>query len=196
MQGVPVQAGGTTVFTARLINAKGWSKGIELDLNARPLEGLRLGGSIGLLDTEYTNDFIPNNPNTGRLFGKGNQFTRAPHFSGTIDAEYRVALGGVALTLGSDWSYRTGQYFTVNAQETDPAANDYAVSRYQRQAGYALGNARIALSDPDGRLELQLFVRNLTDKKYKILTFGTQQGARLTTYGERRTYGAALTAKF
>jgi iron complex outermembrane receptor protein len=196
VQGVPVQAGGTTVFTARLINAKGWSKGIELDVTARPVSGLRLTGNLGLLDTEYTDNFIPNNPNTGALFGKGNQFTRAPHFSGVIDAEYTVPLGAVNLSLGTDWSYRTKQYFTVNAQETDPAANDYLVSRYQRQTGYALGNARIALSDRDERLSLQLFVRNLTDRKYKILTFGTQQGARLTTYGERRTYGAALSARF
>ena len=196
VQGVPVSAGGTTVFTARLINAKGWSKGLELDVTARPVNGLRLAGSIGLLDTEYTDDFIPNNPNTGALFGKGNQFTRAPHFTGNIDAEYSVPVGDWAVSLGSDWSYRTNQYFTVNAQETDPAANDYLVSRYQRQAGYALGNARLVLSAPDDALEFQLFVRNLTDKNYKILTFGTQQGARLTTMGEPRTYGASVTARF
>ena len=196
VQGVPVQAGGTTVFTARLINAKGWSKGLELDITARPTRQLQIGGSIGLLDTEYTDNFIPNNPNTGLLFGKGNQFTRAPHFSGTISADYTVPIGGLSATLGTDWSYRTSQYFTVNAQETNPSANDYLVSQYQRQTGYALGNARLSIGDPDGRLELSLFVRNLTNKHYKILTFGTQQGARLTTYGEPRTYGAALSAKF
>lgn len=196
VQGVPVQAGGTTVFTARLINAEGWSKGLELDVHARPVRGMRLSASVGLLDTEYTDDFIPNNPNTGLLFGKGNQFTRAPHVSATFDGEYSVPLGAVNLTLGSDWSWRSSQYFTVNAQETDPAANDFLVSRYQRQQSYALGNARIAISDRDDRLELQLWVRNLTDKHYKILTFGTQQGARLTTFGEPRTYGAAVTARF
>ena len=196
VQGVPVSAGGTTVFTARLINAEGWSKGVELDVTARPFDGLRIAGTIGLLDTKYTDDFIPNNPNTGLLFGKGNQFTRAPHFTSTIDIDYRVPVGAWSLGLGTDWSYRTGQYFTVNAQETDPDANDYNVSRYQRQKGYALGNARVSVLSPDDRLEFQLFVRNLTNKHYKILTFGTQQGARLGTYGEPRTYGAALTAKF
>jgi iron complex outermembrane receptor protein len=196
VQGVPVSAGGTTVFTARLINAEGWSKGLELDVAARPIDGLRIGGSIGLLDTKYTDDFIPNNPNTGLLFGKGNEFTRAPHFTGNIDAEYTVLLGGLDLTFGTDWSYRTSQYFTVNAQETDPAANDFNVSNYQRQKSYAIGNARIGVSDADDRLEFQLFVRNLTNKNYKILTFGTQQGARLTTLGERRTYGASVSAKF
>ena len=48
----------------------------------------------------------------------------------------------------------------------------------------------------DGDLELQLYVRNLTDKTYKILTFGTQQGARQTTYGDPRTYGVTLSKKF
>lgn len=196
VQGVPVSAGGTTIFTARLINAKGWSKGVELDVAARPIAGLRIAGSVGLLDTNYTDDFIPNNPNTGLLFGKGNQFTRAPHFTGNIDAEYSFPVGGWDIAIGSDWSYRTSQYFTVNAQETDPAANDYLVSRYQQQAGYALGNARLSLSAPGDRLEFQLFVRNLTDRRYKILTFGTQQGARLTTYGDPRTWGASVSAKF
>ena len=196
VQGVPVSAGGTTVFTARLINAKGWSKGLELDVAARPIAGLTIQSSLGLLDTRYTDDFIPNNPNTGLLFGKGNQFTRAPHVTGNVDVDYRVPVGDWSVGIGSDWSYRSGQYFTVNAQETDPAANDYRVSRYQRQKGYALGNARLSLSGPDDRFELQLFVRNLTNKTYKILTFGTQQGARLTTFGEPRTYGAAISAKF
>ncbi|WP_380872004.1 TonB-dependent receptor [Sphingomonas sp. DBB INV C78] len=196
VQGVPVQSGGTTVFAARLINAKGWSQGLELDLSARPIEGLRINGSIGLLDTKYTDDFIPNNPNTGLLFGEGNQFTRAPHFTGNIDVEYSVPVGGWDLSLGTDWSYRTAQYFTVNAQETDPTANDYNVSRYQRQDSYGIGNARIAFSDGDDRLEFQLFVRNLTNKTFKILTFGTQQGARLTTLGEPRTYGASVTTRF
>lgn len=196
VQGVPVSAGGTTIFTARLINAQGWSKGLELDVTARPTEPLRISGSIGLLRTRYTDDFIPNNPNTGLLFGKGNEFTRAPHFSANIDAEYRIPLGFGDIALGTDWSYRSSQYFTVNAQETDPAANDYLVSRYQRQKGYALGNVRLTFSDPNDRLELQLFVRNVADKNYKTLTFGTQQGARLTTYGEPRTYGASVTARF
>jgi len=184
------------VFAARLINAKGWSKGLELDLVARPVRGVRFAGSLGLLDTKYTNDFIPNNPNTGQLFGDGNQFTRAPHVSATLDGEYRFDLGGWKAALGSDWSWRGNQYFTVNAQETNPAANDYLVSRYQRQKGYALGNARVELIAPGGELEFQLFVRNLADKTYKILTFGTQQGARLTTLGEPRTYGASVTARF
>ncbi|MET0269881.1 MAG: TonB-dependent receptor, partial [Sphingomonas sp.] len=196
VQGVPVSAGGTTVFAARLINAEGWSRGIELDVAARPVRNLRLAVTAGLLDTKYTNDFIPNNPNTGQLFGRGNQFTRAPHFSGTFDAEYTVPVGDWNLIAGSDWNYRTNQYFTVNAQETDPAANDYLVSRYQRQKGYALGNARLAISSPGSALEFQLFVRNLTNKRYKILTFGTQQGARLTTLGEQRTYGGSVTARF
>ncbi|BBF81558.1 TonB-dependent receptor [Asticcacaulis excentricus] len=195
VQGVPIVTGGTTAFAARLINAQGWSRGIELDLSARPTTNLRIDAALGTLDTEYTDNFIPNNPNTGQLFGKGNEFTRAPKFSGTVAVEYRIPTDFGDVTLQSDWSYRTSQWFTVNAQEDDPSKLDYLVSQYQRQKGYALGNARITAAFGD-RYEVSAYVRNLTDETYKILTFGTQQGARLTTYGDPRTFGVTLAAKF
>jgi iron complex outermembrane receptor protein len=195
VQGVPIVTGGTTAFAARLINAQGWSKGIELDISAKPTPNLRLDAALGTLDTEYTQDFIPNNPNTGLLFGKGNEFTRAPKFSGTVGAEYRIPTSFGDVTLATDWSYRTSQWFTVNAQESDPTKLDYLVSQYQKQKGYALGNARVTAAIGDD-LEVSAYVRNLTDETYKILTFGTQQGARLTTYGDPRTYGVTVSAKF
>lgn len=195
VQGVPVVTAGTTSFAARLINAKGWSKGIEFDISARPTPNFRIDAALGTLNTEYTEDFIPNSPNTGLLFGKGNEFTRAPDFSGTVALEYRIPTSFGDVTLQTDWSYRTDQWFTVNAQEDDPSKLDYLVSQYQKQPGYALGNARITAAFGE-RYEVSAYVRNLTDETYKILTFGTQQGARLTTYGEPLTYGLTLSAKF
>ena len=99
------------------------------------------------------------------------------------------------VTVQTDWSYRTDQWFTANAQEDDPSKVDYLVSQYQKQKGYALGNARVTAAFGE-RYEVSAYVRNLTDETYKILTFGTQQGARLTTYGEPLTYGLTLSAKF
>jgi len=196
VQGVPVVTAGTTTFAARLISAKGWSKGLEVEASAKPIPALRFDAALAWLKTEYTDDFIPNNPNTGLFFGSGNEFTRAPHFSATLGAEYTVPVSWGVLTFGTDWSYRTAQWFTVNAQQDDPTKVDYRVSQYQQQKDYALGNARIGIASADGDLELQLYVRNLTDKTYKILTFGTQQGARQTTYGDPRTYGVTLSKKF
>jgi iron complex outermembrane receptor protein len=196
VQGVPVVTAGTTSFAARLISATGWSQGLEVEASAKPIPNLRFDAALAWLQTEYTDDFIPNNPNTGLFFGKGNEFTRAPHFSGTFGAEYTVPLSWGVLTFGTDWSYRTAQWFTVNAQQDDATKVDYRVSQYQRQKDYALGNARIGIASPDGDLELQLYVRNLTDQVYKVLTFGTQQGARQTTYGDPRTYGVTLSKKF
>ncbi len=92
----------------------GWVKGFELEAIARPVEGLRLNASLGLLDTKYTQflTVVANAP----ADASGNEFARAPHLTASLAAEYAFPAFGGQVTLGGDWSYRTKQYFNAAIQ--------------------------------------------------------------------------------
>lgn len=167
--------------------ADGYSRGVEFELAWLPTSTSRLAGSIGYLDTKYTNYSSTASGQT--LNATGNSFSRAPKFSATIDAEYRIPLAsGAGIVFGTDWSYRTRQYFNA-VDQTEPTL---------WQNAYALGNARIVYQAAGGKYEVAAFVRNVTDQVYSILATGSATGTAATreVYGLPRTFGVTLSAKF
>jgi outer membrane receptor protein involved in Fe transport len=86
----------------------------------------------------------------------------APEWSGTTSLEYRRALAGewlgFPLTLRArvDWMYTDEFYTTVNGA---PGS---------KQPSYAKLDARLALASADGRWEVALVGRNLTDELYGV----------------------------
>ncbi|MBB3224013.1 TonB-dependent receptor [Pseudoduganella umbonata] len=167
--------------------ADGRSRGVEVELAWLPSSNARLSGSFGYLDTRYTNYASTASGQT--LDATGNRFSRAPRFSGTLDGEYGFPLdSGAVIALGTDWSYRTRQFFNA-VDQSEPTL---------WQDAYALGNARLVYKSADGRFELAAVVRNVTDKVYAILATGSATGNTATrqVYGLPRSYGATFTARF
>lgn len=114
---------------------------------------------------------------------KGNQFSRAPKFSAAINAAYTLDLGDDTVTLATDMAYTSRVYFS-------PFETSYV-----SQPKYALWNAQ--LSWDHGPVTLTGFVRNITDKFYKMTaqTFPTAIG---TSYlpSEPRSYGVSAKYAF
>lgn len=167
--------------------ADGYSRGVEFEVGWLPTSNFRVSGSLGYLTTEYTNYSSTASGQT--LNANGNRFSRAPSYSATLDVEYRIPLNdGAGVVLGTDWSYRTKQYFNA-VDQTEPTL---------WQDAYALGNARIAYQAAGGKYELAAFVRNITDKVYSVLATGSATGNTATreVYGLPRMFGITLTAKF
>ncbi len=163
--------------------AEGYSRGAELELGYLLGESLRLASSVGLLHTEYTSYSSSTSGQT--IDANGNRFTRSPAFSGTLDVEYRLPIAPESwLALGTDWSYRTRQYFNAVNQD-NPAL---------QQKGYALGNVRLAYRF--NAFELGAFARNVTDGVYSVLATGPAQGATRQVYGLPRTFGASAQFEF
>lgn len=126
----------------------GWSKGVESVIQATPFNNLHLGGTLGLLDTRYT-DF----PNCkANISCTGNQFVRAPHVSLSLNGDYTVKFAnGSDIGIENDWSYRSHLYFNAGTQ-TAPL----------EQGPEWYGNAKLFYDTPS-KIKIYAWVRNITD---------------------------------
>ncbi|MDO7842135.1 TonB-dependent receptor [Sphingomonas immobilis] len=168
-----------SVFNA----AKSQVRGIELEANLRPLPGLMLSGTLGLLDAKYTQF---RNPATGADLS-GNKFPDTPATTYSVSASYDARIGNDLSLLGRvDFSYKSRMQFDVF---NDPRAV---------QAPYGLLNARLQLTAANivgKEVSLAVFGRNLTDRQYN--TYGTTAaGGSFVRTEDPRTFGVELKGSF
>lgn len=160
---------------SRMQNAASASvKGVEFQLQALLLDGLRLRTSVGLLDTEYKDyrDDIGNDYS-------GASFARAPKASAVIGLDYTLGLSSGDLVLGSDINARSNFHFS-STQVNDPR---------QHHSGYTLVNVRASWKFHRLPLQITAYVDNVGDKIYSQAT--SPQGPDVVGYalGAPRTYG-------
>ena len=153
-----------------IANADVKTSGIELELRARPFEGLELIAGSGLTNARFS-DYT--NPLTGQDLS-GNKLTYAPRYTYNLAAQYRR--NGIFGRLELQ-SYGTTFFDDTNRFQQDP---------------YTLVNARVGYEWQN--YGIYLFANNLFDKRYFN---GVFQGAvPLANYGERRLFGVQLQANF
>lgn len=177
-QGVP---------TSRITNVgEATSKGIELDIVARPVDGLTLRGSFGYLDARYKDYTQCGQDSAGSLTDcSGNHLTNAPDRTANINALYSIPLNdSISLQLNGEWSYRGDVYYDVF--NTDGAF----------QPSFSIVNASIAIGDVADKWTVSLWGTNLTDKDY--ITIGIQGfgGIAINTLGPPRQYGLRVATRF
>lgn len=167
---------------SQLSNAgAGWSKGIEAVVSARPVDALRLWGTLGLLDTKYTK--FPNC--RANVDCSGNQFVRAPHVSASISGEYTIDLGGDhAIIADTNWSYRSHLYFNAGTQAAP-----------LEQGPQWLGNATLSYKLPND-IKFSLFARNVTNSHAASTIIPSAAFGFIKYIIEPRVWGAAVSVKF
>ncbi|WP_176593415.1 TonB-dependent receptor [Sphingobium sp. EM0848] len=132
--------------------AKARIKGVELELQARPTEELKLEAGLGYLDAKYRQVDI-RALNSGVT--KDTHLQNAPKWTLSAGASYDIDVVGVGkFTPRVDWSYRSTVY------------NDAVNSPLLIQNGYHLVNASIAYRDEPDTWLITLGVKNLTKQKY------------------------------
>lgn len=109
---------------------------------------------------------------------------QSPSFSGTLMASYRpnTTFGSFKPFLNVDYTYRSKIEFALPNNIADA------------QSGYGLLGLRAGLTSEDGKWEVSVWGRNLTDKLYLSQSFGgdsTFLSGRLV-YADPRMYGATL----
>jgi iron complex outermembrane receptor protein len=171
--------------------AQATTKGAELELVALPTSGMRLDGSVGLLDTKY--DSFPNaiDDVTGaRIDRAGQTLMASPELQTHVSVQYSFEVGfeGPAwlqgwLTPRLDWYYQSFMHF----QGPEVTATN--------QRGYNLLHARLSYDFLDDRAQVALWSQNLTNQEY--LAFGltsvvSSWGVGLPYYASPRTFGAEI----
>lgn len=113
--------------------------------------------------------------------GSGFHMQRAPDFTGTIGATYKVPLAGGELTLSGNLYY-TSKFYHDPTQQFP-------------QGGYELLSARAQWADPSDRFTLAVFGDNITGKRHiTVISYNTVgTGA---AWNAPATWGVELGAKF
>lgn len=165
--------------------ASGWDEGLEFEITASPIDNLHISSGISFIDTRYKNFFTFQGSTL--VDASGNQFYRSPKFTGTIDVAYTVPLDDYgAITLDTDWSYRSHIYHNAVVQN-DPV---------QETNGYGIGNIRLSYLTPNGKLEFTAYSNNVLNQSWKILAQVPNNGAYPVALGQPRTSGISVQARF
>ena len=164
------------VATTVVENVNAREKGGELELALVPLHGLNLQLGVSHLES-----IVPSIPTP---FGVNvpAEMPQAPHWSFNWVARYEWPMFGGQMSVEADGKYSSYQYLELYNGQVD------------LQPGYAVVNARLGWMSPDGRWEIDGFVRNLADRWYRIynLDLSPVLGMNQGVYGAPRTYGAQV----
>jgi outer membrane receptor protein involved in Fe transport len=127
-------------------------RGFELELQASPIDGLRLESALGLLDTEIRSDFRSSDPTRGGAFFQlqGNQLPNAPRRTLKLAADYTIAAGG-------DWTVRPRVDFY---SQSGFFSREFNVGA-DRVGSWQQVDASIQIANQERDWALTLFVKNL-----------------------------------
>ena len=177
----------TTAFDGRIGfnvgNGSAEVRGVELEGRWRPFGALLLQASVAALDFKWKDyegqcyyDLLASGAcptGNAQYAGRANQF--APDYSGVVSAEYAWAVGPLLLTANADMVFSDDYLQSLNL---DPSLVQESFSKI---------NARLALGDADGRWQLALVGRNLTDKT--TMSYAADTPLSYTLFGARSYYG-------
>jgi iron complex outermembrane receptor protein len=182
-------------------------KGLEIDFTARPVEGLRLTGSLGLLDSNFK-DFVVGgiSPVTGGVIPfdfSNNNLIYNPDVTASLAADYEMptSFGRMIFNVGYRYIGRYDQQISTASLTGDltngPAivtGNDPRVRTDAQGLLDASLSARFNISDAEAYLTV--FGRNLANDKG--MTHGFTVGGlwSFATAREPRTYGVTLGVKY
>jgi outer membrane receptor protein involved in Fe transport len=161
------------------------SKGVEVSLLTRPLDGLTLQGGLLYNNAKYgsTVNFGP-----GYTILSGTTIEGDSVWTATASATYRTELPFQHLTA---LYYIDGRF---NSPYQTSALNPSGVSK---QGQFTVINGRIGISPPNERWSLELFARNLLDQYYIVGSFAVPEQNNYAVYpGEPRTFGATMRVKY
>lgn len=155
-------------------------KGFEVEIQARPVPGLDITGSVG-----YT-DFKFKSLNPGATITLDTQQPKSPKWnaSGSIQYTFELEESGF-LTIRGDWSY-VGKNFA-----------DVVNTEVIAQRGHSLFSARLVYEPPSEQWEVAVFGTNLSNERYiengiAAPAFGHAEGF----FAPPRQWGVRLKARF
>lgn len=173
----PNPAGGVPL--QRLQNADADIYGAEIEIQARPVQGLDLTLGAAYVHATYT-DFI--DPIRGNF--KGNTLDKAPRLQMNGSATYSA-------DLSPNWTGRAGADFSYQSKVNFSATNQAPM------VGERHGevNLHVGMTHGSG-VDFTLFVRNVADKRYLTdMNDLSSLGFYFPVFNEPRTYGLTVRYK-
>ena len=176
---------GGTVIT-RLINAgKVSTRGVELDVSARPTREFTLSGALAYTDAKIDNFNCPPAA-TASCNLNGQPLPFSPKWKAFTRANYALTLqNGLIADFSADYAYQSKTQFDL-FQSPDAI-----------QGAYGIVNASIALSSPVGGWRIALVGKNLANKSYATnLVTSTGYVTRTVPRDDERYVGLTARKEF
>ena len=190
-----LQAGATGLTTITVNAGEAEYKGVEVEIEAIPVDGLRLNAAVGYTDPKFkTFMYFDAANNKFTNIGNRAKFTYSSKLTLNTGAEYSFgSFAGGVLSARLDYAYRSSTRFNVI-----PFASPY--DEDIKAKGYGLLDARLMLADLTvgaADATITLWGRNITNKSYRTqgIDFGSL-GFAVSTYGEPASYGVDVKFKF
>lgn len=170
---------------ARQNAGNGKIKGVELEVQANPVEGLALDGSVSYIDGKWSNI----DPRVGNAVLLTDPMA-TPKWKWSAGIQYKADLGSAgSITPRFDISY-FGR--NNNGRIAGGAPIEYAKA-------YTLGNARLSWRNADEDLTISVEVQNVFNKYYTPFRFAAVQAFTGTIYsqvGRPREWALTVQKKF
>jgi outer membrane receptor protein involved in Fe transport len=130
----------------------------------------------------------PNGCGAGRIPGvlqsfKGNQLSQSPEFSFNVGARYRVPMGGLGLTVATNFYWQDSFYVRNNN------------ALHDKVDSWDVWNARARLSPNDERWYAEAWIKNILDNDYVVQQYLSTQVSGLFTNQfllDPQTYGLTV----
>ena len=179
--------------TFRIVNAGGLPQqvltnaaeasveGLELEVSANPLEGLRVSAALALLDGKF--DEFDVDPNVGFLQQDfaGNDLPFSPDVAANADIAYTFVVGKGNVTLAGDIAYQ------------DAVFTDISNAPRLKTDSYTLVGLRASYGPQDAIWEVGVWGRNVFDEEYNNYSADISDfGQDYVQFGEPATYGVSL----
>jgi len=155
------------------------SKGVELELNARPIPDLDLFGGVGYTDARFRSGSRSNGGNVG-----GNKLANAPDYTADIGVQCSRAVSGALTLFARAELVRYGDY-------------QYDDANTAKQSAYSLTNFRAGVRAKHEFAEG--WVRNAFDTRYVPIAFaypGLAPSGFIGESGAARTFGVRAGVTF
>lgn len=147
---ISASQGGVYILIANVAKAR--IRGIEGEASAVLFDGFTVGGTLGVLDSQYTE--IGTATQIVTAINKNSPLAGAPEFTYSLDASYRADLGNDAtLTFAANWGYKS------DVSTFTSAATAYLIP------AYGLLNGSITYA-PSEQISVSLIGKNILDQTY------------------------------
>ncbi|MDI1296369.1 MAG: TonB-dependent receptor, partial [bacterium] len=191
--------------------------GMENEITVIPWEGMTLGVNGSLQNGKYVKGSFSETQvvagsgctnSAGVINGcvvdlSGLPLLQLPKKQLNISATQKIQVGGGALAVTGAYAYVGSQHFdAVKAADQASAATKaaYAVENaLGKVPGYGIFNGRIAFKLENPNIEVAVYGRNITNKKYLLRRFPDLYrtlGIAVAYVGQPATYGVETTFKF
>jgi outer membrane receptor protein involved in Fe transport len=175
--------------------------GFEVDFSYLLTQYDKVTLSGGYLDAtlkSYPN--VPGTTTSAKSYMYLKDVPGLPTKSATLGYDHTFMFeNGASLVPRAELRYTGGYYLSqlssAEAASKDASGNSYL--DYLYQGSVVLGNVAATFTSPDSKYSATVYVRNVTDKRYKTsATLPTGTALTNVTVGDPRTWGVSFSAKF